>query len=130
MSKKRISREISPNFEDAHHFCWECKNEILEDMPYKMVKCPECGSNIHVCATYNDWNYFLEKKYVYEIEKGDLILMRSDMKSHEVLNIEEDDEIYKVALKGYGVLKLEGNDFVECIVGTWDESKAPWKKNE
>ena len=119
MSKKNFSRNISPNLKDAHYFCLECK-KIFETRAYRIVKCPKCDSNIFVGATYNGWNYYLEKKYVSEIEIGDIILMRSDMKYHDVLNIEEyDDELYKIA--------LEGDDFVECSNGIWDDNDKPWE---
>lgn len=130
MSKKRISEQISPNIEDAHHFCWTCKSEILGDSTYRVVKCPKCGDDINVYATISGVNRCLEKKYVYEIKVGDFILMR-DMKDYEVLNIEKfDDETYKVALKGYRVLKLREDDFVECADGIWLEGNEPWKNKE
>lgn len=129
MSKRNYSMHISPNFEEAHYFCWECNHEVLEDRPYDIVKCPICDNNISVCTTYNNWNYYLQKKYVDEIEVGDLILLRSDMKSHEVLDVEEiEDDLYSVALKGYRVIKLKSDDFVECVNGTWDEDDKPWER--
>lgn len=130
MKKKYVSREISPSFEDAHYYCWNCEKELTTDIPWRTVKCPDCGENITVYYSFNDWNYCLKRKYVQEIRKHDLVQLR-DMKSYEVLDVREhdsDDSIYKVALQGYRSVNLEKDDWVDCIWGTWDYDQAPWNK--
>lgn len=126
MKKKYISSQISPLFEDAHYSCWDCSKEFFEDdMELDIVECPHCGGNMIVYATANSWNYCLKRKYVKDIEKGNLILLR-DFKSYQVLNVQESDTdygIYKVALKGYRTVNLEEGDWVECIWGTWDSKE-------
>lgn len=130
MARKKISHQISPNFENSHFCCWDCKRELLQDEIddlHYTVKCPFCGGTMHVYAKVRGWNRALIKKYVWELVEGDLVLLR-DMESHEVLDItEEDDNIYKVALKGYTVIRLEGDDDVKCVMGTWMDGETPWK---
>ena len=123
--RKGISHEISPNFDIENYACKKCDCKIEESC----VKCPECDGEIVEYVNYDNWNYCLLRKYVSEIEVNDTILMRSNMKGYQVLDVSEwEDNIYKVALKGHGVIKLEADDFVKCIWGTWEKGTTPWQR--
>lgn len=127
--KKRISSEISPTFEDSHYVCYECGEEIKKD---RTVKCPKCDGSILTYARFNNWNYCLLRKYAYEVQEGDLILLR-DGKDYKVLNVQkdnQDDSVLRIALKEYRVVSVQEDDWVDCIWGTWDENTTPWKKSE
>lgn len=116
----RISKELSPSFDDSIYRCIDC-NEKFGDSLSRNIDCPKCGGDIWVYATINGNKRVLKRKYVRDINKGDSILLR-DLNSYEVLDIQElydEYDIYKVALKGYRVINLRANDWVDIIWGSW-----------
>ncbi|UWG69493.1 MAG: DNA directed RNA polymerase, 7 kDa subunit [Bacteriophage sp.] len=118
----KFSKEISPSFENSIYKCLICSAEIDEPLT-REVKCPQCGGDILVYTVVNGVNRCLRRKYVSEIVKWDTILLRS-LESYDVLDIQEiydEDDIYRVALKGYRVVNLKADDWVDTIWGTWRE---------
>lgn len=116
----KLSNEISPSFESSTYKCLSCSEEIDEILT-REVKCPKCGGDIIIYTVVNGVNRCLRRKYVREINKGDLILLRN-LESYNVLDIQEmynEYDIYRVALKGYRVVNLRADDWIDTIWGTW-----------
>lgn len=118
------------SFEQEYYKCYDCSKVLsygdMRTSGKLNWKCPHCNGTIMVYAKDTDWNYVLLRKYAYEIDESDSILMYPN--SHTVLNNTYASGKHKIALKGYGVLKADELDWLNCIWGQWDGDETKFDK--
>lgn len=90
-------------------------------------RCPECDDLIEVRAVSSDGNeqIVIVRKRASELEQGDLFLMPGQLDGdfYRVLGVSRLKEKLGIGLTGYGQLKIDPDDPVNCrIGGQWSEA--------
>lgn len=120
----QLEDNMAVTFEDEFYECPSCNGKIGNPIEKPNGwRCISCGESLNIYAT--DWNgtkNVLKRITASNLEKGDLIVLHGSPfnEFNEVLDVSIDDKSqYRIALKGYGVLKSEGNKEFNCIEGSW-----------
>ena len=105
------------HLENETYHCFDCDQKYDLDEVNSTWKCPECDSNISICANINSNKYNINRIKAYNVKTGDTMMIGYDY--YPVLNVEEENnKKIKIALKGYRVVSQHPEEFVNCIIGS------------
>jgi hypothetical protein len=100
-------------------------SRVLEQAQYTDVYsdwcCPECHKPIEIKATIKDENHCDIRIKPDQLKQGQLFRLYGDM-IFEIINCElsySKKDTYRIALKNYGVVEKNKNEYVEIINGGW-----------
>jgi DNA-directed RNA polymerase subunit RPC12/RpoP len=110
--------------------CPRCKKDYLyEDIYFNWV-CPECNSSIVIHADFNGHNHSILRIRAGALKPGDQVILRTD--SYSALNISHENGQVRIALKDFGVIYKNPDEFVACIIGAgrrWNNSIISEKRS-
>ena len=97
--------------------CPECSGFDLSWSELKTSwKCPQCLSYVVITAiNCNKERMPLLRKKAEEVKKGDYFYFCHRDDGNLVLGTRISENIISIGLQGYGQLKFQKNNFVECI---------------
>lgn len=123
-------------YSEEYYRCWNCEEKYsdedarttrkkLEDNNWKCLNCNEDHVRVYVVDGTRRPPVFV-RKLPNEIKKNyDEVYIRATGRSHNVLNNtwEENENIYRIALKEYRTIKINEGDWLNCVIGGWSGDK-------
>lgn len=104
-------------FSNEYRVCPNC-GKIKRKQVLKNWKCPDCGKTLLIYATHDNHVYL--RKLADDVKIGDHVSLPYCKDFYEVLDVGFEDGRYRIALKGYGVIKLTEEEWLNCVWGSWD----------
>ncbi|WP_060210480.1 hypothetical protein [Sporosarcina koreensis] len=105
-------------FSHEHYVCPNCNEKLTKSRVQNNWKCPDCNEILSIYTT--DDNHVYQRKMGQDIVKYDSVKLPSYKDSFDVLDVQYQNGKYSVALKGYTVISLKEEDWLNCIWGSWD----------
>lgn len=117
------SMELINRLADEKYWCPHCEEHRDEGEVKRTWRCPQCDELIVVHAISNDGKEHIAivRKRAAELRIGDSYLLpyRLDADSHRVLGVTHQGNKLAIGLAGYGQVKLDLDEPVNCRIGCW-----------
>ena len=114
---------LSTNFKKVFYKCIDCEKDIedFEIGQNQDITCPYCKGEVQLYASGLSLSNAFVRKYVEDLEEGDLVYFATQDTSYEILCLREKGKKVKVSMRNYGSIELEKGTWVNCTLGTWSE---------
>jgi hypothetical protein len=115
-------------YSEEYYKCRKCNYSGTEDDSMELDdndwKCLNCGDYIRIYTVDGSKRpYVIVRKLPNEIEEYDDVLLRFSNEPHTVLENTWKDGVYHIALKGYRRIKVEDDDWLNVVIGSWSGDK-------
>jgi len=101
------------------YYCTNC--EISKDRieVNKDWKCPKCKNPVHVRIKTDDKDNACFRIKIKELKNSDMILMNREDEFRSVLNLKEEKNDFRVAIKKYKTITVDKNSHILILDGKW-----------
>lgn len=114
--------DSSPVFTNSKFICPRTKQEFTYQMIRGTWTCSCCNLPINIYAILSKNQHFLIKRIkASELKIGDHFIIPGYEDGNEILNINFEDDIVFIAMKGYGHMHWKSTALVNILNGTWNE---------
>lgn len=110
---------ITPHISERYR-CQDCKKEFVLFDVNRFWLCPQCHKPIYIKYEINDFQYSAQRLKPECVIVGQSIILSGGY-LHEILNIMQTGDIFKIALAEYGVINTNKDDYLFVIQGGWAE---------
>lgn len=105
-------------FNTEVNYCKACDREFRFPEVCHDWKCPVCGETLLLKVDIGGHYYSCLIRRPQELKIGEQVTLDNNF-IHEILDIKENNGIFRIALKEYTAVTFESDDQIATITGSW-----------
>ena len=112
-----MKEQLTPHIDEKYR-CTHCKKEFDFCDVHTDWKCPGCKNPISIKVKMEEFIYSCHRLKPADIETSYSMTFNRKT-THEIINVTRKDNLFRVALKGHGILDCKKETFLLVINGGW-----------
>ena len=107
-------------FKHEKYRCNLCDITLEEISVIEEWKCPSCNNSVTIYAEdYKGKRHTVNRLRPSEVRKDFWIAMPDFENMHSVIEITQENQRYRIALKEFGVMQYPPDALLNCVTGSW-----------